>query len=92
MSLTQDKINMLFDLIQQIEDDNDFINNEDDFMICDDETLESSSLHYPETTDDIFIKKLYRYIKKKSSNTVFPLFDNLTIEDLYSFLLRDERR
>jgi hypothetical protein len=91
MSLTHDKINMLFDLIQQIEDDNDFINSEEGSILYNDETLESSSLHYPETRDDIFIKKLYRYIKKKSSNTIFPLFDNLTIEDLYSFFLRDER-
>ncbi len=82
---------MLFGLIQQIEDDNDFINSED-IMICEEEILESSSLHYPETKDDIFIKKLYRYIKKKSLKAVFPLFDDLTIEDLYSFLLRDERR
>lgn len=77
--ITIQNLQKLFDLINQIEEDiyNDV--PEEISTVIDQDT----SIYYPPTERDKYIKKLYRFIKNITTSSYFPLFDNLRIEDLY---------
>lgn len=74
-----DKIQAIFDLSCQIEEDIwDDVPEELSKTIDQDE-----SLHYPQTERDIYIRRLYDFIKSETTNSMFPLLDKLRMEDLY---------
>ena len=74
-----EKIQALFDLSSRIEEDIwDDVPEELSKTIDQDE-----SLHYPQTERDVYIKRLYNFIKSATENSVFPLLDKLRMEDLY---------
>ena len=74
-----EKIQAIFDLSCKIEED---IWNDVPEEIC--KTIdEDQSLHYPQTEKDEHINHLYDFIKNQTKDSIFPLLDKLTIDDLY---------
>jgi hypothetical protein len=79
---TQDileKMQILFELTKQIEEDVwDDVPEEISKTIDQDQ-----SLHYPQTERDVKINILYEFIKSETENSMFPILDKLTVDDLY---------